>query len=219
MDVNATIYWNFFSQSRAGMALWWETSISMVVTCRFQFIVWVEIIYYYLNSNNDYSAYKRFLFSYPALGKSEEQLPQKTVGRLLVNSRPSVGQQLAHSGPTVGQLLGNSQPTVGLLLAVCRPTFGSMLVICWPIVGWEPLSNARKASQGRTLHIDMGFSVSLVLVWSWLAVDSFTFALTVVATTTFEIKSTMKPGVHFKFEWSICWLHWRENSKQKLLPS
>ena len=38
-------------------------------------------------------------------GKSEEQLPQKTVGRLLVNSRPTVSQQLADSWPTVGQLL------------------------------------------------------------------------------------------------------------------
>ena len=39
-----------------------------------------------------------------AFGKNEEQLPQKTVGRLLANSRPTVGQRLANSRTTVGQL-------------------------------------------------------------------------------------------------------------------
>ena len=47
-----------------------------------------------------------------------------------------------------------------------------------------------------TLGIGLpGFSVSLALVWSRLAVDSFAFALTVVATTAVANKSAMKPGV------------------------
>ena len=36
--------------------------------------------------------------------------------------------------------------------ADCRPTVGSMSVICWPSVGWEPLSNTRKASARREEH-------------------------------------------------------------------
>ena len=36
-------------------------------------------------------------------GKNEEQLPQKTVGRLLANSRPTVRRQSADSRPTVGR--------------------------------------------------------------------------------------------------------------------
>ena len=54
--------------------------------------------------------------------KSEEQLPQKTVGRLLVNSRPTVGRQSADSRPTVGRQSDDSRPTVGQLLADCQPT-------------------------------------------------------------------------------------------------
>ena len=84
-------------------------------------------------------------------GKNEEQLPQETVGRLLVNSRPTVGQQLANRRPTVSRQSANSWPTVGRLSAdrhlppfmkifsqqsaVCRPTVGSMKVICRPSVG------------------------------------------------------------------------------------
>ena len=34
-------------------------------------------------------------------GKNEERLPQETVGRLLVNSRPTDGRQSADSWPTV----------------------------------------------------------------------------------------------------------------------
>lgn len=48
----------------------------------------------------------------PFMGKNEEQLPQKTVGRLL---GPTVGQQSDDSGLTVGQLLADSRPTVGRL--------------------------------------------------------------------------------------------------------
>ena len=48
---------------------------------------------------------------YLFIGKSEEQLPQKTVGRLSVNSQPTVGQQLSNSRPTV--FSANSRPTVG----------------------------------------------------------------------------------------------------------
>ena len=87
--------------------------------------------------------------------KSEEQLPQKTVGQQSANSRPTVGQQSDNSWPTVSQLLADSRPTVirlsftvfyenllpavGRLLAVCRPTVGRMLVICWPSVGPIPM--------------------------------------------------------------------------------
>ena len=49
------------------------------------------------------------------VGESEEQLPQKTVGRLSFTA-----------------FYENLLPTVGRLLAVCRPTVGSMSVICWP---------------------------------------------------------------------------------------
>ena len=49
------------------------------------------------------------------VGKSEEQLPQKTVGRLSFTA-----------------FYENLLPTVGRLLAVCRPSVGSMSVICWP---------------------------------------------------------------------------------------
>ena len=107
------------------------------------------------------------------LGKNEEQLPQPTVGRLSANSRPTVGRQsadswlLANCRPTVVYLLlrkssANSRPTVGRLSADCRPTVGSMSVICWPSVGrllvnsrpigWEPLSNTRKALARREEH-------------------------------------------------------------------
>ena len=41
----------------------------------------------------------------------------------------------------------------------------------------------------------LGSMVSLPLVWSWLAVDYFTFALMVVTTSGFANKSAMKPGV------------------------
>ena len=69
------------------------------------------------------------------MGKSEEQLPQKTVGRLSFTA-----------------FYENILPTVGRLLAVCRPTVDSMSVICWPSVGWEPLSNTRKASARMEVH-------------------------------------------------------------------
>ena len=70
---------------------------------------------------------------------------------------PTVGQRLANSWPTAGRLsftsfYENLLPTVGRLLAVCRATVGSMSVICWPSVGWEPLSNTRKASARREEH-------------------------------------------------------------------
>ena len=85
-------------------------------------------------------AFSHILYKYSQLGKSEEQLPQKTVGRLLVNSRPTVFRL---------------QPFMKIFCqqsADCRPTVGSMLVICWPSVGWEPLSNTRKASARREEH-------------------------------------------------------------------
>ena len=69
------------------------------------------------------------------MGKSEEQLPQKTVGRLSFTA-----------------FYENILPTVGRLLAVCRPTVDSMSVICWPSVGWGPLSNTRKASARMEVH-------------------------------------------------------------------
>ena len=75
---------------------------------------------------------------YSFFGKSEEQLSQKTVGQLLVNSQPTVGQQSADCGlppfkkigkseeqlpqKTVGQLLVNSRPTVGRQYSDSRPT-------------------------------------------------------------------------------------------------
>ena len=79
-------------------------------------------------------AFFHILYKYSQLGKSEEQLPQKTVGRLLVNSRLTVGQQLANSPPTVFRL----PPFTKIFCqqsADCRPTVGSMSVICWPSVG------------------------------------------------------------------------------------
>ena len=58
---------------------------------------------------------------------------------------------------TVGQLsftafYENLLPTVGRQTANSRPTVGSMSVICWPSVGWEPMSNTRKASARREEH-------------------------------------------------------------------
>ena len=55
------------------------------------------------------------------LGKNEEQLPQKTVGRLWANSRPTVGRQSANSWPTVGRQSANCWPIVGQLSADGRP--------------------------------------------------------------------------------------------------
>ena len=74
------------------------------------------------------------------MGKSEEQLPQKTVGRLLANSRPAVGQQLADSWTTVGRQSTDSRPTVGRLSFTAfspssRPTVGRLSAHCWPHVG------------------------------------------------------------------------------------
>ena len=81
------------------------------------------------------------------------------------NSSPN--QLSADCWPTVVYHLlrkssANSQPTVGRLSADCRPTVGSMSVICWPSVGrllvdslpigWEPLSNTRKALARREEH-------------------------------------------------------------------
>ena len=87
---------------------------------------------------------------------SEAQQKQMPKSREKVkNSSP--GKLLAYSRPTVGRLLftafyENLLLAVGRLLAVCRPTVGRMSVICWPSVGWEPLSNTRKASARREEH-------------------------------------------------------------------
>ena len=80
------------------------------------------------------------------VGKIEEQLPQKTVGR-----------QLANCWPTVGQLSADCHllPFTKIFcqqLVDCRPTVGSMSVICWPIISWEPLLNTRKALARREEH-------------------------------------------------------------------
>ena len=66
--------------------------------------------------------------------KSEEQLPQKTVGRL------TVGRPLTNSWPTVvyrllRKFFANSRLTVGRLLADCWPTVSSMSVMCQLSVG------------------------------------------------------------------------------------
>ena len=110
--------------------------------------------------------------SQSGFGKNEEQLPQKTVGRLLANSRPTVGQQSDRqsddSRPTVGQLLADCRPTVVHRLlrkssAGSRPTVGRLSADCWPHVGnllakcrLRTLVEYQKSlsSQGRTLHID-----------------------------------------------------------------
>ena len=122
------------------------------------------------------------------MGKNEEQLPKKTVGRLLANSRPTVGRQSANCGPTVGRESANCRPTViyrfyenllpvvGRMLAVCRPTVGRMSVICRPSVGWEPLSNTRKASARREEHCistrNETFSLeSAILFWFFLGTN------------------------------------------------
>ena len=71
---------------------------------------------------------------------------------------PPIPEKVKNSSPK--KLLANSWPTwptvVYCLLrkssANSRPTFGSMSVICWPSVGWEPLSNTRKASARRKEH-------------------------------------------------------------------
>ena len=62
------------------------------------------------------------------------------------NCRPTVVYRLLRKSSA------NSRPTVGRLSADCRPTVGSMSVIGWPSVGWEPLSNTRKASTRREEH-------------------------------------------------------------------
>ena len=62
------------------------------------------------------------------------------------NCQPTVGQQSADSWPTVVYCLLRKSS------ANSRPTVGSMSVICWPSVGWEPLSNTRKASARREEH-------------------------------------------------------------------
>ena len=85
-------------------------------------------------------------WTYWVMGKSEEQLPQKTVGQLLADSRLTVVYRLLR------KYSANSRPNVGRMLAVCRPTVDSMSVICWPSVGWEPLSNTRKASARMEVH-------------------------------------------------------------------
>ena len=80
------------------------------------------------------------------LGKNEEQLPQKTVGRLLADSRTTVVYRLlrkssAGSRLTVGRLSADCWSPVGNLLAKCR---------------LRTLVEYQKSlsSQGRTLHID-----------------------------------------------------------------
>ena len=74
-------------------------------------------------------------------GKNEEQLPQKTVGRLLANSRPTVGQRLANSRTTVDRQSDDSRPTVGQLLADCWPTVGRLLANSRPTVFWGSCSS------------------------------------------------------------------------------
>ena len=90
-------------------------------------------------------------------GKNEEQLPQKTVGRLLANSRTTVDRQSDDSRPTVVYHLlrkssAGSRPTVGRLSADCWPHVGNLLAKC----RWRTLVEYQKSlsSQGRTLHID-----------------------------------------------------------------
>ena len=73
------------------------------------------------------------------------------------NCRPTVGRQSANCWLTVVYRIlrkssANSRPTVGRLSADCWLTVGSMSVICWQSVGWEPLSNTRKASPCREEH-------------------------------------------------------------------
>ena len=81
------------------------------------------------------------------LGKSEEQLPQKTVGRLLVNSRPTVVYRLLRKSSA------NNWPFVSRLSADCWQHVGNLLAKCClrtPVEYQKSLS-----SQGRTLHIDV----------------------------------------------------------------
>ena len=92
-----------------------------------------------------------------AIGKNEEQLPQKTVGRLLANSWPTVRRQLTDSRPTVVYRLlrkssAGSRPTVGRLSADCWPHVSNLLAKC----RLRTLVEYQKSlsSQGRTLHID-----------------------------------------------------------------
>ena len=70
------------------------------------------------------------------------------------NSSPN--QQSANSRPTVGRLsfttfYENLLPTVGRLSADCWQHVGNLLAKCRPI-GWEPLSNTRKALARREEH-------------------------------------------------------------------
>jgi len=97
-------------------------------------------------------------------GKSEEQLPQKTVGRLLANSRPTVGRQSDNCWPIVGQLSADCRlPLLRKSSASSPPTVGRLSADCWPHVGnllakcrLRTLIEYQKSlsSQGRTLHID-----------------------------------------------------------------
>ena len=90
-------------------------------------------------------------------GKNEEQLPQKTVGRLLADSRLTVGRQSTDSRPTVGRLSADCRlpPSTKIFCrqsADCWPHVGNLLAKCW----LRTLVEYQKSlsSQGRTLHID-----------------------------------------------------------------
>ena len=75
-----------------------------------------------------------------------EKMKNSSPKKLSADCWPTVGRQSTDSRPTVVyRLLRKSS-------AGSRPTVGRLSVICWPSVGWEPLSNTRKASARREEH-------------------------------------------------------------------
>ena len=58
------------------------------------------------------------------MGNCEEEPPEKPVGQLSVNCRPSVDRQVTDSLPTANQKVTDKRPTVGQQSADRRPKFG-----------------------------------------------------------------------------------------------
>ena len=91
-------------------------------------------------------------------GKSEEQLPQKTVGRLLANSRPTVGQQLANSRMTVGRQSADCWPVSWP--TVYRQTFRGAVLLDYLRAILTPREH-RKPQKSRTkIHFSNGYTLS-----------------------------------------------------------
>ena len=84
------------------------------------------------SSSQSYNVRRIFILLQEGLiiGKNEEQLPQKTVGRLLANSRTTVDRQSDDSRPTVDRQSANCWPTVGRLSCNCWPTVGRLSADC-----------------------------------------------------------------------------------------